>query len=144
MRRTPVVQIDFGDGIEPREVFARYEAVISDRGSRYAVCVGRVKNRQDIENFLAEVKSEKRFKKATHNSWAARVSRDGAIYETKADDGEVGAGQVILRVLQKRGVINGAVCVTRWFGGIKLQNDRFAHVQNAAVLGVERGCGDKL
>ena len=44
---------------------------------------------------LAGLKRNKRFAKATHNSWAARIGGEGI----KADDGEAGAGAIILRVL---------------------------------------------
>ncbi|MCA9353991.1 MAG: YigZ family protein, partial [Candidatus Kaiserbacteria bacterium] len=105
-----------------------FENIIEDRGSRYSVSMGRVTNREDIENFLKQLKSKKKYAKATHNSWAARISHEGAIYETKKDDGEVGAGMVILRIMQKENVTDCIICVTRWFGGIKLMNDRFKHL----------------
>lgn len=132
------VQFDFGDGMEPKEAFCLYDRVISDRGSRYSVSIGRVENREDIKQFLRLLKSRKKYARATHNTWAARVAHEGAVYETKQDDGEVGAGMVILRILQKRNVTNAVVCVTRWFGGIKLQGDRFTHVQNATQYAVDR------
>ena len=47
------------------------------------------------------------------------------------DDGETGAGMVILRVMQTYDVTNCIVVVTRWFGGVKLMGDRFKHLQNA-------------
>jgi len=87
---------------------------------------------EDIKLFLRRLKQNKKYAKATHNSWAARIANDGIIYETKADDGETGAGIVILRVMQKEQVSDGIICVTRWFGGVKLMSDRFKHLQAAA------------
>jgi putative IMPACT (imprinted ancient) family translation regulator len=112
--------------------------VIEDRGSRYSVSVGHVQGREDIKLFLRRLKKNKKIAKATHNTWAARVAKDGAIFETKSDDGETGAGMVILRVMQKAEVNDCAICVTRWFGGVKLMGDRFKHVQDAAKLAIER------
>lgn len=132
------VQFDFGDGLEPDARFVLYEKIIVDRGSRYSVSVGRVENREDIKKFLATLKSHKKYARATHNTWAARIAHAGAVYETKQDDGETGAGMVILRILQKRNVKNVVVCVTRWFGGVKLQGDRFAHVQSATQYAIDR------
>ena len=80
---------------------------------------------------LKTLKSKKKYAKATHNSWAARITYNGAIYETKNDDGETGAGMVILRIMQKENITDGIICVTRWFGGTKLMNDRFKHLQTA-------------
>ena len=49
----------------------------------------------------------------------------------KNDDGESGAGMVILRMLEREGVQGHIIVVTRWFGGIKLGGDRFRRVQDA-------------
>lgn len=130
-------QFDFGDALEPREQFVQYEKIIEDRGSRYSVSMGRVEGREDIKAFLKHLKQNKKYAKATHNSFAARLSHDGAIYETKSDDGETGAGTVILRVMQKKNVTNCVICVTRWFGGVKLMGDRFKHVQDATKYAID-------
>jgi putative IMPACT (imprinted ancient) family translation regulator len=132
------VRFDFEDKQIPRTDFELHEMVIEDRGSRYSVSMGRVQGREDIKLFLRRLKKNKKIAKATHNSWAARIAKDGAIFETKSDDGETGAGMVILRVMQKEEVQDCVVCVTRWFGGVKLMGDRFKHVQGAAKLAIER------
>jgi len=135
------LQIDFNDNNEVQEDFILYEKIIKDRGSVYSVSIGRVECRDDIKKFIAKIRNyNKKFQKATHHSYAARVSKDGVVYETKSDDGETGAGNVILRIVQKKRFTNTIVCVTRWFGGTKLQADRYKHVQDAAIyaLGQER------
>ena len=124
--------------MEPKERFLLFEKIIEDRGSRYSVSIGLVHNREDIKVFLKELKKNKKYMKATHNTWAARVSKDGTIFETKADDGETGAGMTILRVMQGEDVTNCVVCVTRWFGGIKLMGDRFKHVQDSTKYAIEQ------
>ena len=122
----------------PRSDFVLHEMVIEDRGSRYSVSVGRVQGREDIKLFLRRLKQNKKYAKATHNSWAARIAKDGAIFETKSNDGETGAGMVILRVMQKEEVSDCVICVTRWFGGVKLMSDRFKHVQDATKYAIEK------
>lgn len=131
-------RFDFEDKKIPNTQFELLEQVIEDRGSRYSVSFGLVKNREDIKLFLKQLKRNKHYAKATHNTWAARISHEGIIYETKADDGEVGAGMVILRVMQKLEVMDCVICVTRWFGGVKLMGDRFKHVQDATKIAIER------
>ena len=133
-----ILKIDFGDGFEPHEEFQNFEKIITDRRSVYSVSIGKVKNREDIKKFLQKTKKIKNHHKATHHTWAVRISNDGVIYESKNDDGETGAGNVILRILQKKNMINTVVCVTRWYGGIKLEADRFKHVQNATLYVVEK------
>ena len=130
--------MDFGDGREPKKDFQHFEKIITDRKSVYSVSMGKVLNRKDIKDFLTQTKKIKNHHKATHHTWAVRISNKGAIYESKNDGGETGAGQVILRILQKKQMINTAVCVTRWYGGIKLEGDRFKHVQDATVYAVDK------
>jgi putative IMPACT (imprinted ancient) family translation regulator len=131
-------QFDFGDSKKPTEDFVLYEKIIEDRGSRYSVSIGRVQGKEDIKNFLKKLKQDKKYAKATHNTWAARITHEGAVYDTKNDDGETGAGMVILRVMQKENVSDCIICVTRWFGGVKLMGDRFKHVQDATKYAIEQ------
>ena len=130
-------RFNFEDSRTPTQEFVLHEQIIEDRGSRYSVSVGRVQGREDIKLFLKRLKQNKKYAKATHNSWAARITNDGLIYETKADDGETGAGMVILRVMQKEQISDCIICVTRWFGGTKLMSDRFRHVQAAAMHAIK-------
>ena len=132
------ISFDFGNSRIPSTEFMLYEQIIEDRGSRYSVSIGRVRGREDIKFFLRHLKQGKKYAKATHNSWATRVSNEGAIYETKSDDGETGSGMVILRVMQKENVTDCVICVTRWFGGVKLMGDRFKHIQDAARYAIDR------
>lgn len=44
---------------------------------------------------------------------------------------------VILRIMQKEDVTDCVICVTRWFGGIKLMGDRFKHVQDATKVAID-------
>jgi len=130
--KTNQLKIDFSDGREIDDEFILFENIITDRGSRYSVSGGVVTKRDDVKKFLTRLKSNKKYAKATHNTFAVRISSENKIFETKSDDGETGAGNVLLRILQKENMINVIVVVTRWFGGIKLQNDRYKHVQDAA------------
>lgn len=108
--------------------------VVSDRGSKYAVSGGPVSNRSDVDAFLKTLKRERKFAKATHNTWAVILS-DGT--PIKGDDGESGAGMVIIRMLERDGLKDHLIVVTRWFGGVKLGGDRFRRVQDCvrAYLG---------
>jgi len=130
-------RFDFEDKRIPDSDFVLLEKIIEDRGSKYSVSYGMVTGREEIKDFLTQLKSKKKYQKATHNSWAARITHEGAIYETKSDDGETGAGMVILRVMQKEEVSDCIICVTRWFGGVKLMNDRFKHVQTATKIAID-------
>lgn len=108
--------------------------VVRDRGSKYAVSGGVAASREAAEAFLVELKRDKKFAKATHNTWAVILS-DGT--PLKGDDGESGAGNVILRMLEREGVSDRIVVVTRWYGGKHLGGDRFRHVQTCVRAWLE-------
>lgn len=107
-----------------------FDKIISDRGSRYAVAGGPAATRAEAAALLAGLKRNKRFAKATHNSWAAILSGE----PVKDDDGEAGAGALILQMLERAGLHNHVVVVTRWYGGKQLGGDRFRHVADAVRL----------
>ncbi|MCC0047359.1 MAG: YigZ family protein [Rhodobacteraceae bacterium] len=116
------------------------ENVVSDRGSKYAVSGGPVHDRAAAAAFLADLRRIKKFAKATHNTWAVLFDDGGQLDPQKNDDGEGGAGSVILRMLEREGLTNHIVVVTRWYGGVKLGGDRFRHVAEAVrVYLSERG-----
>lgn len=101
------------------------EDLIRDRGSRYAASAGGVRSRAEIEAFLAQLRRRRKFDMATHHSWAAILTEGGPL---KNDDGETGAGALILKMLEREGVPDRIVVVTRWYGGVNLGGDRFAHI----------------
>lgn len=115
------------------------EDILRDRGSRYAAAIGPVRDRAGIEAFLADLRRRRRFARATHHSWAAVLATGGPL---KHDDGEAGAGAVILRMLEREELTDHIVVVTRWYGGVHLGGDRFAHLvgcTRAALAALREG-----
>jgi len=102
------------------------ENVLTDRGSKYAVSGGAVANRAEAATFIKQLKRKKKYAKATHNTWAV-ILPDGEL--VKNDDGESGAGMVVLRMLERAELQGQIIVVTRWYGGVHLGGDRFRHVQ---------------
>ena len=118
----------------------QFENVLSDKGSRYAVSGLVVSNRADIDQAIKLLCRKKKFAKATHNTWGA-VLADGT--RLKNDDGESGAGLIILDILQREAVFDHLVIVTRWYGGVHLGADRFRHVRTCvheylSALGIKQ------
>lgn len=108
--------------------------VISDRGSKYAVSGAPCGSEAEAKALVKELCRDKKFAKATHNTWGL-LTEGGPV---KNDDGESGAGAVILRMLEREGVTGHLVVVTRWFGGKHLGGDRFRHVQEAVRIYLAR------
>ena len=93
------------------------EAEFIEKKSRF---IGRIWPVETEEEALARIQEmKKQHYDATHNCWAY-IIRDGAV--RFSDDGEPGgtAGMPIIEVMKARGVVNCAVVVTRYFGGVLL------------------------
>ncbi|WP_050930223.1 YigZ family protein [Aestuariivita boseongensis] len=101
--------------------------ILTDRGSKYAVSGAPCASEDQAKALLKDLKRKKKFAKATHNTWGL-LTADGPL---KSDDGEAGAGNVILRMLEREGLRDHLIVVTRWYGGKHLGGDRFRHVQTA-------------
>ena len=101
--------------------------ILTDRGSKYAVSGAPCVSEAEIKPLLMALKKNKKFAKATHNTWGILLND----IPLKNDDGETGAGNVILRMLERENVQNHLIIVTRWYGGKHLGGDRFRHVQTA-------------
>jgi len=104
-----------------------FDNILTDRGSKYAVSGGPAASRAEAQDFIKQLCKQKKFAKATHNTWAVLLN-DAPL---KNDDGEGGAGMIILRMLEREGLQNHIIVVTRWYGGKHLGGDRFRHVQDA-------------
>jgi len=102
------------------------EHVLTDRGSKYAVTGFAASNKAQVLQAIKTLCAKKKYAKATHNTWAL-VQADGT--QIKNDDGESGAGAIILRMLEEKGYREHVLIVTRWYGGVHLGGDRFRHVK---------------
>jgi putative IMPACT (imprinted ancient) family translation regulator len=88
------------------------------------------------------------YRRANHHCWACRV-RDaaGAVIELSKDDGEVGhPGRVLLDLLKKHD-LEGALVVSRIFGGVKLGvggvSRAFRDAGQGAINRMAQGSGPK-
>lgn len=111
-----------------------HENIFTDRGSKYAVSGGPCASAADAKAFIKQLCRKKKFARATHNTWAVLLP-DGT--PLKNDDGEAGAGMVIVRMLERECRVGEIVVVTRWFGGTHLGGDRFRRVQDAVRVYLE-------
>ncbi len=89
------------------------------QGSRFIATAAPCTTRNDAEEFIARIR--KQYFEATHNCFAYRISPAGEVFRFN-DDGEPSgsAGKPILVAIDKFGLTNVAVVVTRYFGGTKL------------------------
>jgi len=113
--------------------------IIEDRKSKYSATYIKVDSNEKVKEKFKIALNYKFYKKATHNSYAYRILlEDGSILEWKNDDGEIWAGNCILSIMQKENIANAMIIVTRYYGGIHLNNDRFKHLLNASKFIIEK------
>ena len=98
-----------------------------------------VENTKEAEEIIKNVK--KKYFDAKHNCIAYRVIEEGKIIEKFSDDGEPQgtAGSPMLNILQKNGLVNVLIVVTRYFGGILLGTGGLVRAyQNSLMLAIEK------
>lgn len=110
-----------------------FDAIITDRGSKYAVSGAPCSSPAEAKALIKSLCRKKKFAKATHNTWGFLQDE----VPVKNDDGESGAGMIIVRQLEHAGLRNHLIVVTRWYGGKHLGGDRFRHVQDAVKYYLE-------
>ncbi|HOJ94909.1 YigZ family protein [Fervidobacterium sp. 2310opik-2] len=96
------------------------ETKINIERSIFIATLSYVEDERKAKEFISEI--SKRYKDATHNCPAYRVIENGNILEFSSDAGEPSgtAGLPMLNTLRKNDLLNVAVVVTRYFGGVKL------------------------
>jgi hypothetical protein len=105
--------------------------------SKFIGHISAVNSMEDVRDMLIRLESDNKITKATHNMFAYRFLENRIVNERNDDDGEQGASQLILFLMQKHQVLNFMVVVSRWYGGINLGPDRFKIIQNIAKQAME-------
>lgn len=121
-----------------KEIMQLYHIVegeaVTDRKSKFVAHAAVVHTREEVKDVMDVLLSDSKIAVATHNIMAYRIlMEDGTVDEQRFDDGEHGAGDKLLFLLDQRGECETMVCVSRWFGGILLGPDRFKHINTRAA-----------
>ncbi|KAJ7668623.1 ribosomal protein S5 domain 2-type protein [Mycena polygramma] len=119
---------------------------IRDRGSLFVATVFAAFSPAQAAACIAHLSKVVHAKKpASHemSAWRCMVLKAGRtglggpddfeVREGSADDGERWGGEKILAVMRKQGVIDAAIVVSRWYGGILLGPARFSHIETCTV-----------
>lgn len=105
--------------------------------SRFVAVLRRVDGPVKAQEFLDE--QRRRHPDARHHCWAYVTGNEPSERaERSGDDGEPGgtAGVPMLQVLRARDLVDVAVVVTRWFGGVKLGAGGLVRAYSGAVSAV--------
>ena len=112
-----------GEKMPSYEIMTPGTGEITEKKSRFIGSICHVTSEEEAMAFVAAKKKE--YYDARHNCWAYVIgsSSDASSPVTRSsDDGEPSgtAGRPILDVMTGRGVVNAALVVTRYFGGVLL------------------------
>ncbi|XP_062592440.1 uncharacterized protein LOC134253871 [Saccostrea cucullata] len=106
---------------------------IEDNGNRFMAHSTQVDSYKQIKRSLVEIMRIETVPSASHNVYAYRfTSSDGIIHEGSNDDGEHGAGRLLLKMLAENEVNNVLVVVSRWHGN-NIGPRRFSHIKEAGL-----------
>ncbi|XP_062588471.1 protein IMPACT homolog [Saccostrea cucullata] len=110
---------------------------IEDNGNRFMAHSTQVDSYKQIKRSLVEIMRIETVPSASHNVYAYRfTSSDGIIHEGSNDDGEHGAGRLLLKMLAENEVNNVLVVVSRWHGN-NIEPRRFSHIKEAGLSAVK-------
>ncbi|GAA6146225.1 IMPACT family protein [Thalassolituus maritimus] len=121
---------------------ATHEAEIDVKNSRFIAEILPITDEQQLRIRQRELKAN--HPKASHVCYGFRlVNAQGQTMEGFSDDGEPGgtSGPPILKVMQHRDLINCAILITRYFGGIKLGTGGLQRAYGDATNEVIRAAG---
>ncbi|RDI91784.1 YvyE [Thermosipho africanus Ob7] len=106
--------------IKYKTIFGVHEHKKNIERSIFIATLSHIESQEEAKEFIREI--SKKYNDATHNCPAYRVIENNQIIEFSSDNGEPSgtAGRPILGVLKKYDLLNVAVVVTRYFGGVKL------------------------
>lgn len=95
-------------------------AEIVEKKSKFIAHAFYIESVEEAETILANIKKE--YRDARHNCYAYRVIEEEQVLSKNSDDGEPSgtAGAPMLTILERNGLTNVLVVVTRYFGGILL------------------------
>ena len=96
------------------------QAEIVEKKSKFIANLFYVESVEEAENIIKNTR--KKYFDARHNCMAYRIVEQSKFIEKFSDDGEPSgtAGAPMLNILQKNGLANVLIIVTRYFGGILL------------------------
>ncbi|MGE5453941.1 MAG: YigZ family protein [Methylocystaceae bacterium] len=111
------------------------------RKSRFISAVAPITTEVDAARFVSEIKAV--HKEANHNVWAWVVDERQM---RCSDDGEPSgtAGRPVLEVIQRKGLVQIAMVVTRYFGGILLGAGGLVRAYSQAAQEVIAAAGIQL
>lgn len=123
--------IDISKKQEYKTIAHEGNASLTEKRSKFIATVMPVDNEDDAIAFVSSVKAK--YPDARHNVYAYVIDENNIF--RYSDDGEPQgtAGMPVLDAMRKDGIVDAAVVVTRYFGGILLGTGGLVHAYSSAA-----------
>ncbi len=123
--------IDISEKLCYKTVAHSGESLLVEKKSKFIASVMPVDNEDDAIAFVNSIKSK--YSDARHNVYAYVIDKNNIF--RYSDDGEPQgtAGMPVLDTIRKEGIVDAAVVVTRYFGGILLGTGGLVHAYGTAA-----------
>lgn len=123
--------IDISEKLCYKTVAHMGESLLVEKKSKFIASVMPVNNEDDAIAFINGIKSK--YSDARHNVYAYVIDENNIF--RYSDDGEPQgtAGMPVLDTIRKEGIVDAAVVVTRYFGGILLGTGGLVHAYGTAA-----------
>ncbi|GMM33162.1 Yih1 protein [Saccharomycopsis crataegensis] len=113
---------------------------VTDRGSTFIGFACTVHSDDQVNEYLAQLRSNRKIARSRHSMCAWRIkNQDGTIIQDSDDDGETAAGGRMLHLMTLMDVWNCLVVDVRWFGGVHIGPDRFKHINSTSREAIING-----
>ncbi|MDD4188851.1 MAG: YigZ family protein [Eubacteriales bacterium] len=112
-------------------------AELVEKKSRFIASVSPAESETEALDFISSIRAENRG--ARHNVYAYKIA-DDTVTQRFSDDGEPSgtAGMPVIEVINRTGIVNVAIVVTRYFGGILLGAPGLTRAYaKSAAMGIE-------
>ncbi|MCD6579420.1 YigZ family protein [bacterium] len=109
--------------------FLKETAIVKEKNSKFLGVLLSLKDIENIKEIIKTIKKGKRFSKGDHYIYAYKAGSK----ISKNDDGEKGAGKILVDLIRNSSLDNILILVIRWYGGKHLGSMRFKIIKNIAL-----------
>ena len=140
-KATKPVQRETVDKTNMKDNFQIYQSSVkAEKGSFFQAFCKQVNNQIEVDEFFANIlNSSDKIQAATHKIVAYKFNSVNTYPMNSNDDGEIGAGEKILDLINSEKLCNVAIIVCRWFGNEFIFHRRFELIIECSKEALNKG-----
>ena len=111
---------------------------IREQGSKFQGHAAKLTRTTSVADVLASLYADHSIASADHIIYAYRLKNGTDIETSCSDDGEHGAGNRLVQLLQEEDATDVIVVCTRWFGGVHIGPKRFECIKECSKEALQK------